>query len=164
VIQFAANAPQICGLQAACTFGRGWKNYRPTAKASYRVRVGEQYHHVMERRDRQWIVYNADYWREVAQRGWTGEPGAPGSCSLPRGSHPDFAAQVTREQLAGKDDIGGRTVWVWNTAPGAHDYGDCMHMAYMGAAVAGIGTGGQVVKRAAAPRRVCRVPLSENPA
>jgi hypothetical protein len=56
---------------------------------------------------------------------------------------------VTREQLAGKDDVGGRTVWVWNTAPGPHDYGDCMHMAYMGAAVQGIGTGGQVVKQAA---------------
>jgi len=142
VIQFAYNAPQVCGLSAACCFGRGWKTYRPTAKATYRVRVGEQHHHVSERRDRQWIIYNADYWREVAQRGWTGEPGAPGSCSLPRGSHADFAAQVTREQLAGKDDVGGRTVWVWNTAPGPHDYGDCMHMAYMGAAVAGIGTGG----------------------
>jgi hypothetical protein len=150
VIQFAYNAPQICGLQAACCFGRNWKTYRPTAKATYKVRVGEQYHHVAERRDRQWIVLNADYWREVAQRGWTGAPGAPGSCSLPRGNHADFCAQVTREQLAGKDDVGGRTVWVWNSAPGPHDYGDCMHMAYMGAAVAGIGTGGQVV---AAPTR-----------
>jgi hypothetical protein len=51
---------------------------------------------------------------------------------------------VTREQLAGKDDVGGRTVWVWNTAAGPLDYGDCLHLAYMGAAVAGIGTGGAV--------------------
>jgi len=144
VIQLAFNAPQICGLNAVATFGRGWKNYRPSAKATYRLRVGEQLHHVSERRDRQWIVYNADYWREVAQRGWTGEPGAPGSCSLPAGHHADFAAQVTREQLAGKDEIGGHTVWVWNTAPGPHDYGDCMHMAYMVAAWGGIGTGGSV--------------------
>jgi hypothetical protein len=89
-------------------------------------------------------VYHADYWREVAQRGWTGEPGAPGSCSLPAGNHADFATQVTREQLAGKDDIGGKAVWVWSVAPGPHDYGDCMHMAYMGASVCGIGTGGVV--------------------
>jgi hypothetical protein len=101
-------------------------------------------------------VYHADYWREIAQRGWTGAPGAPGSCSLPRGQHADFAAQVTREQLAGKDDVGGRTVWVWNTAPGPHDYGDCMHMAYMGAAVAGIGTGGQVVRQQRVNRRSVR--------
>jgi len=153
VIQFAFNAPQICGLQAWCTFGRGWKTYRPTAKATYRVTVGEQLHKVSERRDRQWIIYNADYWREIYQRGFTGEPGAPGSCSLPAGNHSDFAAQLCREQLAGKDDIGGRMVWVWNTAPGPHDYGDCMHMAYMGAAVAGIGTGGQVVRPANRQRR-----------
>jgi len=112
VIQFAANAPQSCGLQAACCFGRGWKMYRPTSKATYRVIPGEQLHRVIERRDRQWMIFNADYWREIAQRGWTGEPGAPGSCSLPNGSHQDFCAQVCREQLRGKDDIGGRTVWV----------------------------------------------------
>jgi hypothetical protein len=170
VIQLAFNAPQICGITASATFGRGWRNYRPTAKATYRVRVGEQLHQVydtpewtpnpttkeLEKVPRRWIVYNADYWREVAQRGWTGEPGAPGSCSLPRGTHADFAAQVTREQLAGKDEIGGRTVWVWNTAPGPHDYGDCMHMAYMGAAVAGIGTGGQVVVAKRANQRRVR--------
>ncbi len=157
VIQFAFNAPQICGLQAACTFGRGWKTYRPTAKASYRVRVGEQLHKVSERRDRQWIVYNADYWREIAQRGWTGEPGAPGSCSLPKGLHTDFAVQVTREQLAGKDDVGGRTVWVWASQPGPHDYGDCMHMAYMAAAMSGIGTGGQVQRAAKRPKSKRRI-------
>jgi hypothetical protein len=32
--------------------------------------------------------------------------------------------------------------WNWHTAPGAHDYGDCMTMAYVGAAWQGIGTGG----------------------
>jgi hypothetical protein len=149
VIQFAFNSPQICGLQAMCTFGRGWKNYRPVTKTSYRVRPGEQWQHVAERRDRQWIIYLADYWREVAQKGWLAAQGSPGSCSLPRGNHADFAAQVTREQLAGKDDIGGRTIWVWNTAPGPHDFGDCMHMAFMGAAINGIGTGGV----AARPRR-----------
>jgi hypothetical protein len=141
VIQLAFSAPQICGLSAVCAFGRGWKTYRPAAKATHKIRVGEQCHHVSERRDRQWLVFNADFWREVAQRGWTGAPGAPGACSLPRGNHADFALQVTREQLAGKEEVGGRTVWVWNTAPGPHDYGDCMTMLYMLASTVGIGTG-----------------------
>lgn len=142
VIQFAANAPEICGLPAWCTFGRGWKNYRPTSRKNHKLLIGEQLHRVTERLDRQWIIYNADYWREIAQRGWTGEPGAPGSCSLPHGRHEDFAAQVCREQLRGKDEIGGRMVWVWDTQPGPHDFGDCMQIAYMGAAAVGIGTEG----------------------
>jgi len=140
VVDLAANAPAICGLEALCCFGRGWKTYRPTGK--HKITVGEQLHLTVQAREKQWLVYNSDYWREIAQRGWTGEPGSPGSCSLPAGNHLDFSVQVCREQLAGKDDLGGRTVWVYDTAPGPHDYGDCMHMAYMGAAAVGIGTGG----------------------
>jgi hypothetical protein len=142
VISLAANAPKICGLNAVCSFGRAGKLYRPTAKATFRVRAGEQLHLVTERRDRQWLIYNADYWREIAQRGWMGAPGAPGACSLPAGRHHDFADQICREQLAGKDEIGGRMVWVWNTAPGPHDYGDCMQMAYMAASQGGITSAG----------------------
>jgi len=158
VIQFAHNAPQICGLQTTCTFGRGWKTYRPTTKANYRIKTGEQWHRVIERRDRQWVIYNSDYWREMAQRGWTGEPGAPGTCSLCKGNHSEFATQICREQLRGKDEIGGRTVWVWDAAPGPHDYGDCMHMAYMGAAMGGIGTGAVVTKRQASSRVIISRP------
>jgi hypothetical protein len=146
VIQLAFNSPQICGLQAACCFGRNAQQFRPVTKATYRVRQGEQYQHVSERRDRQWIIYNADYWREVSQRGWTGEPGAPGSCSLPRGTHADFAYQCTREPLEKKGPgLRGNLEWAYHKTNEVHDYGDCMHMAYMGAAVSGIGTGGQVV-------------------
>jgi hypothetical protein len=140
VIQLAYNAPQICGLQAACTFGRGWKMFRPVTKATYKVRAGEMWQHVSERKDRQWIIYQADYWREVAQKGWIASPGSPGSCSLPQGRHEDFAIQVTREQLSGKEEVGGRMVWVWTTAPGPHDFGDCMQMAYMAASFRGIGS------------------------
>jgi hypothetical protein len=141
VIDFAASSPQICGLNSFCSFGRGWKNYRPTHRM-HKIRMGEMWHSVHESRLKAWVLYNADYWREIAQRGWTGSPGAPGSCTLPKGRHTDFAAQVCREQLAGKDEVAGRTVWIWTTAPGPHDFGDCMHMAYVGAAIEGIGTGG----------------------
>jgi hypothetical protein len=102
----------------------------------------------MERRDRQWIIYHADYWREVAQRGWTGEPGAPGSCSLWKGNHAEFAFQCTREPLEKKGPgIRGTLEWAYHHTNEVHDFGDCMHMAYMGAAVAGIGTGGQTPRR-----------------
>ena len=38
--------------------------------------------------------------------------------------------------------MSGKTEWIWRVAPGPHDYGDCMAMAYACAAFAGIGTGG----------------------
>lgn len=141
VIEFCAKSPQICGLESVCAFGRGWKQYRPAAK--HKILIGEELHRVVESRGRQWIIWNADYWREMAQKGWTGSPGSPGSCSLPKGNHQEFVTQICREQLKGKDEIGGRTVWVWDSAPGPHDFGDCMAMSYMGAALIGIGTGGQ---------------------
>ena len=144
VIDFAANSQRICGIESVCMFGRGWKTYRPTSK--YKNVIGEQCHKVIENRMRQWILFNADYWREIAQKGWTGSPGAPGSCSLPAGKHDDFIQQICREQLRGKDDVGGKTVWVWDTAPGPHDFGDCMTMAYVGAVLRGIGTAGQQVR------------------
>ena len=159
VIDLAANAPRICGLESVCAFGRASRQYRPTGK--HRIVAGEQLHRVVERREKQWVIWNADYWREAAQKAWTGSPGSPGSCSLPKGRHEDFALQVCREQLAGKDEVGGRTIWVWDTAPGPHDYGDCMGMAYMGAAMSGIGTGGAQVRAPVRRRRtgVTVIPL-----
>jgi len=144
-LRFGVESQHVCGLQAIPTMGYGWRNYRPFG----RTIVGkprEQCHMSADVHGRKWISFNADYWREIAQKGWTGSVGAPGSCSLPTGQHREFAEQVCREQLAGKDDVGGRTVWVWNTAPGKHDFDDCMTLGYVGAAWGGIGTGGQVTR------------------
>jgi hypothetical protein len=44
-------------------------------------------------------------------------------------------------------------VYDWARQPGSDDFGDCLAMCRVGAAYFGIGTGGQVVKRTAAPRR-----------
>jgi len=41
------------------------------------------------------------------------------------------------------DGLSGKTEWKWKEN-NPHDYGDCMAMAYMGASMAGIGTGGYV--------------------
>lgn len=142
VAQFGANSVRACGLAGIPSTGRGWRNYRPYGKSV----VGtprEQCHMAMDQHKRRWVAFNADYWRERAQKAWTGSIGAPGSCSLPRGHHRDFAEQICREQLQGKGEVGGQMTWVWNTAPGPHDYGDAMTMCFMGAAFhSGIGTGG----------------------
>ena len=160
VINFAHMAPQICGLQASCAFGRGWKQYRITRKKEYKVRLGENLHRVAESNARQWIIWHADYWREIAQKSWLGAAGGPGSCSLFEGHHERFATQVCGETLRGKDEVAGEIVWLWDTASGQHDYGDCMAMGFMGAAMLGIGTGAyQPPKRP--PKRPRRKPKVE---
>jgi hypothetical protein len=81
--------------------------------------------------------------------------------------HIEFAEQVAREQLQGRQEIAGQMVWVWHTQPGPHDYGDVMTMAYALAAWGGIGTGGRIVaapkrarlERTRAPRRQSSVPM-----
>jgi hypothetical protein len=145
VLRFAAEASRVCGISAIGATGRGARNYRPYGK-SVLGRPREQCHLATDTRGRKWVAWNADYWREQAQKAWTGSVGAPGSCSLPAGHHRTFAEQICREQLAGKGEIGGQMVWTWNTQPGPHDYGDAMAMCYMGAAWAGIGTGGTATR------------------
>lgn len=143
VLRFCAESVRLCGIQAIACTGRGARNYRPYGKQV----IGKQRegcHMASDPTGRKWIAWNADYWREMAQKAWTGSIGAPGSCSLPSGHHRTFAEQICREQLQGKAEVGGQMVWVWSTQPGPHDYGDCMGMCYMGAAWAGIGTVGVV--------------------
>lgn len=163
VLRFCAESAKLCGIQATPMTGRGARNYKPFGK-SIVGKPREYCHMASDVRGRKWIAWHADYWREVAQRGWTGSIGAPGSCSLPTGNHRDFCEQICRETLKGKGEIGGAMQWVWNTQPGRHDFGDVMAMLYALAAWHGIGTAGSIVRRAPQPRRVCRVPLSENPA
>jgi hypothetical protein len=87
------------------------------------------------------IAFCSDYWREVAQKAWLSAPNAPGSCSLyDGGRHREYAEHICRERLILKTIVNGITIWRWNTQPGWHDYGDCMTMAYVGAAWCGIGT------------------------
>ncbi len=142
VVDFASVSRRICGIQAFAAFGRAAKQYRPTHRTAKSLRVYEQAHIVFVSSMQQWIIWNADYWREQAQRAWTGTLGGPGSCDLFRGNHVEFADQIVREQLAGKVELNGRMLYDWRTLPGPHDYGDCMAEAFAMAAVRGVGTGG----------------------
>lgn len=160
VIEFSANSRQICGVQAWACFGQGFKKYRQTHR-TYRITPGENLHTVTKRGQMErWVLWHADYWREISQRGWTGSPGAPGSISLPAGYHKEFAEQICREQLTLKQvDSAGGIVWNWHTASGAHDFGDVMAQTFMGAAHSGIGSSGAVVQAAATRKRYTREQL-----
>jgi len=146
VLQFCCVSAKLCGIQAMPCTGRGARNYRPFGKSVFGI-PKEQSHMAVDLRGRKWLAFNADYWREAAQKSWTGNSGAPGSCTLPAGNHREFADQICREQLSGKGEVGGQMVWTWNTLPGKHDFDDVMTMLFMGAAWSGIGTSVAVTKR-----------------
>jgi hypothetical protein len=174
VLRFAAESVKVAGLPTVGMTGRGWKAYRPYGRSVLGV-PREKCHMATDqgRPPRKWLVFQADYWREVSQKAWLGEAGGPGTASLPAGVggaagvHIEFAEQVAREQLQGRQEIAGQMVWVWHTQPGPHDYGDVMTMAYALAAWGGIGTGGRIVaapkrarlERTRAPRRQSSVPM-----
>jgi hypothetical protein len=143
VIDFGANSIRICGIPAIAAFGRGGKAYRHPLRKETGITPHEQAYTKRANASKQWVIWNADYWREQSQRAWTGTLGAPGSCDLPRGSHREFAEQIVSEQLIGKVELNSRMVYDWKHTPNVpHDYGDCMAMGYCFAAVQGIGTGG----------------------
>ena len=98
------------------------------------------------------IAWNSHYWHEISQRAWLGAIGTPGSCSLPKGSHSDFATQMCCDMLSEKLESKGGTIWIYHKEPGRNDYGDVAAMCYMGAAWAGgVGTGGMI--KAASSRK-----------
>ena len=148
VLRFCEAAPRLCGLVAIGSTGVGAKNYKPFG----RNLLGQprEYCHMRsdlsDGRRRKWFAFHADYWREVMQRAWLGAVDSPGSVSLFKGLHRDFAEQVAREHLKGKGMVGGQMLWNWHTAPGPHDFGDVMTQAYAAAAWMGIGTGIQMPK------------------
>ncbi|OGV61310.1 MAG: hypothetical protein A2498_00885 [Lentisphaerae bacterium RIFOXYC12_FULL_60_16] len=151
------------GIPTIAARGYSADRYRPTPKNCIGA-PRENCHLTESPIAGRFLAFNADAWREVSQRAWLASPNAPGSLSLFEGRHTEFAGQVTRERLVEKLHGQYGPVWRWVTAPGWHDYGDALTMCFVGAAWGGIGTTGEhIVRRARpAPRRQCRVPLSED--
>jgi hypothetical protein len=132
----ATGIPLIGGM------GFGAKQYRPSYKTT--GRKGSYWHETIDVKRRKYISYCSCFWREIAQKAWLGSFGAPGSCDLPRGNHREFAEQICREPLLSKMETPLGLRWEYASLPGHHDFGDVMHMAFMGADYLGMGTGGAV--------------------
>ena len=120
----------------------------------------EQCHRAESEKLGRFIAFNSDYWREVSQKAWLGLPNSPGSLSLYEGgSHKEFSEQVTREPLVEK--LIGKTgpIWRWGKPVGWHDWGDAVTLAYVAAAVGGVGTlqGGHQAQRTRTRRPTVRM-------
>ncbi len=97
----------------------------------------------------EWVLWNADYWREIMQRSWTCETNAPGCSTLPKGSHREYAEHLCREKLRGKVELNGRMIYDFEKAPGRNDFSDATGMCHVLADMNGIGADGVRV----APKR-----------
>ncbi len=163
VARFTGDSARLCGIPAMGFTGRGAKQYKPYGR-TLDGPAREQCHRCLTKKEDgriiRWVVWNADYWKEIMQRAWMGEIGAPGSCSLFRGNHGEFARQVCGEKLMGKGEIGGQMFWNFVTVPGRHDFLDAMAQGYAAAAYDGTGTGG-FTRRRPAPRRMPKVMIEE---
>lgn len=103
----------------------------------------------------EWMAWNADAYKETAQRSWATETGAPGGLSLysptMEAEHEEFALQIANEVLESKRIVShqlGRSEYKWKDK-GPHDFGDCVAMCYALAGAAHIAAGGALpsVKR-----------------
>jgi hypothetical protein len=123
--------------------------------------------HITESPSGQYIAFNSDAVREIMQRAWLGEAGAPGGATLykddPR-MHSTFADHICAEKLRQKYQTDAGLRWEWVHAPGTQwDFADAMSMAYVGAASAGLNTQGiyAVKKRPKQKRRMSKVEVEE---
>ena len=130
------------GIPILAARGYNAEKYRPFGK-NVIGKPREGCHYTESPITGRYLAFNACYWREVSQRAWLATPNAPGSVSLYEGRHVEFAEQVTREHLLEKLQGDYGPVWRWRTAPGWHDFGDALTMAFVGAAWGGIGTSGE---------------------
>lgn len=141
----SAVATKMVGIITIGAMGFGARNYRPNYKAA--GRKGNNWHIVTDDKRRQYVSYCSDFWKEVSQKAWLGSVGSPGSCSLPKGHHREFAEQICREPLLAKSDTRMGVRWEYGNLPGQHDMGDAMQMCFLAADMCGVGTGGQPVVR-----------------
>ena len=130
------------GKLGRAMIGRAGKTYDPSVKT--RVgRVQGKVYACFTRESGKWYCFDADYYKEMAQTSWITPKGEPGSATIYKGQHRDYADQMCREVLEGKGVIMGRggstiVVYKWRTLPGKHDKLDTHAMAYAGAGYAGI--------------------------
>lgn len=135
VTKFAAMSEAEIGVPALAMLGRAGQNWNPNVRS----RIRDERNATVLCRDpqrRKWLAWNADEYKEKAQKAWGTETGGAGGLSIYDGkaNHYKFAAQIANERLKSKTKIRGKDgrdcyAYKWNTK-NPHDYGDCVAMCY----------------------------------
>ena len=135
VTKFAPTVRAEYGIEAVAMLGRAGLNWNPNVRS----RIREARNETVLCRDpqrRKWLAFNADEYKEKAQKAWDTETGGAGGLSIYDGgeNHYKFAVQIANEKLQAKTktrDRNGRECYAykWQTR-NPHDYGDCVAMCY----------------------------------
>jgi hypothetical protein len=135
VTKFAPTVGAGFGIEAIAMLGRAGVNWNPNVRS----RIREARNDTVPCRDpqrRRWLAFNADIYKEKAQRAWDTETGGAGGLSIYDGNenHYKFAVQIANEKLKEKvktRDRFGRECfdYKWQTR-NPHDYGDCVAMCF----------------------------------
>lgn len=137
VTTFTPNCQGLFGLNAVAMLGRAGQNWNPNVRS--RIRAASNNTVLChDERGAKWIAFNADYYKEKAQKAWGTEVGGEGGLSIFDGgvNHAKFAVQIANERLVEKKKIAnprgaGEDLFAyrWKTKE-PHDFGDCMAMCY----------------------------------
>jgi len=149
VCDFCNNSYQLTGLKCAAFSGRASNMFNPYVKSRLRdaigktVLCGDVREQIKSGAGNKYVFFDADYYKEMAQRSLLNPVGSAGSLSLYKGDskeHAEFALQVCNEKLRfiqHKQD--GRDIYTWTTKE-PHDYLDTLSMSFAVAAQFGIGS------------------------
>ena len=137
VCEFAKNSMDVYGIPSCGMIGRASTNFNPFVKSRLRnavgrtVLCGDQKEHLKSGSGYKYMFFDSDHFREIVQRSFLVETGAPGSCNLYKDlplEHVEFANQVCNEQLRWKKTKGdGRIEYNWRSKE-PHDYLDTLAM------------------------------------
>ncbi|MEN6360056.1 MAG: hypothetical protein ABFD59_08370 [Smithella sp.] len=123
--------------------------------------------HVTKSDNGPFLAFNADMWRETAQRAFLPEAGAHGGFTIYHSAsdreHSDFAEHVAAEKLTNKYETDKGTRWEWSHQPGAAwDWGDAVTGCWVAAAASGLSPSGmKIVRRVYQEKRKAKVLVEE---
>lgn len=146
VCGFAKVAMKLVGIPTCAFAGRSANMFNPFVRSRLRdaigrtVLCGDAYEHVKSGAGKKYVFFDADFYKEAAQKALLCPVGAVGSCTLYFGDveeHRDFAIQVCNEKLRFVQHKAGRDIYNWASKE-PHDYLDCMSMCYAVAASQGL--------------------------
>lgn len=146
VCEFAKHSMRTVGIPACAFAGRSANIFNPFVRSRLRdsigrtVLCGDAQEHVKSGAGQKYVFFDADFYKEAAQKALICPIGAVGSCGLYFGDveeHKDFAIQVCNEKLRFVQHKAGRDIYSW-TSKEPHDYLDVMSMCYAVAASQGL--------------------------